>query len=93
MRTPHTTSAFRRDWRRLSKSGRLPDSEHAFRRVVEKLLADEPLPTHNHDHRLRGQRRGERECHVQPDLILIYRKPDEQVLELVRIGSHSQLRL
>lgn len=44
MRRPLTTSAFRRDWRRLAKSGRLADSEPAFRRVVAKLLADEPLP-------------------------------------------------
>ena len=93
MRRSLTTSAFRRDWQRLAKSGRLSDAEPAFRRVVAKLLADEPLPRRNHDHRLRGQRRGERECHVQPDLLLIYRKPDDEVLELVRIGSHSQLRL
>lgn len=93
MRTPHTTSAFRRDWRSLRKSGRLPDSERAFREVVAKLLADEPLPAQYRDHQLRGKRRGERECHVRPDLILIYRKVDKEVLQLVRIGSHSQLGL
>jgi mRNA interferase YafQ len=34
-----------------------------------------------------------RDCHIRPDLVLIYRKPDERSLELVRLGSHSELEL
>jgi addiction module RelE/StbE family toxin len=39
------------------------------------------------DHR----RQDHRECHLKPDLLLIYRKPDNEVLQLVRMGSHSEL--
>jgi mRNA interferase YafQ len=34
-----------------------------------------------------------RDCHIRPDLVLIYRKPDDQTLQLVRLGSHSELGL
>ncbi|MCW5584238.1 MAG: type II toxin-antitoxin system mRNA interferase toxin, RelE/StbE family, partial [Gammaproteobacteria bacterium] len=34
-----------------------------------------------------------RDCHIKPDLVLIYRKPDDDTLELVRLGSHSELGL
>jgi mRNA interferase YafQ len=40
---------------------------------------------------LSGQWSGYRECHVKPDLLLIYRKPDPETLRLARLGSHSDL--
>jgi hypothetical protein len=43
------------------------------------------------DHALSGEWRDFRDCHIRPDLILIYRKPDAENLELVRLGSHSEL--
>jgi mRNA interferase YafQ len=45
------------------------------------------------DHVLAGQLKGYRDCHIRPGLILIYRKPDEGRLELVRLGSHTDLGL
>ena len=47
-------------------------------------MADDPLTGDWADHP---------DCHIKPDLILIYRKPDEDILELVRLGSHSELGL
>jgi mRNA interferase YafQ len=44
--------------------------------VVNLLAADIPLPYRNHDHPLSGEWADHRDCHVKPDLILIYRKPD-----------------
>ena len=38
-----------------------------------------------------GEWADNRDCHIRPDLILIYRKPDADRLELVRLGSHSEL--
>jgi mRNA interferase YafQ len=38
-----------------------------------------------------GDWRDHRECHLKSDLLLIYRKPDTEVLQLVRLGSHSEL--
>jgi mRNA interferase YafQ len=61
--------------------------------VVNLLAADAPLPRRNFDHPLSGEWNDYRDCHLRPDLILIYRKPDDESLELVRIGSHSELGL
>ncbi len=49
------------------------------------------LPRRYFDHQLSGEWNDHRDCHVRPDLILIYRKPDDANLELVRLGSHSEL--
>jgi mRNA interferase YafQ len=57
------------------------------------LVADERLPHRYHDHGLSGDWIDHRDCHLAPDLILIYRKPDPDTLELVRLGSHSELGL
>ncbi len=48
--------------------------------AVSLLAEDKPLPEKNHDHALGGDWRDHRECHLKPDLLLIYRKPDVQVL-------------
>jgi mRNA interferase YafQ len=42
-------------------------------------------------HVLAGEYTGHRECHLKPDLLLIYKKPDETTLRFVRLGSHSEL--
>jgi mRNA interferase YafQ len=59
------------------------------------LAKDEPLPRRNFDHPLGlGCEWSDHcDCHIRPDLILIYRKPDDASLELVRLGSHSELDL
>ena len=59
--------------------------------ILKLLLVDEPLPEKNRDHALSGDWTGYRECHVKPDLLLIYRKPDADTLRLARLGSHSEL--
>jgi mRNA interferase YafQ len=43
------------------------------------------------DHSLTGNGKDHRDCHIKPDLILIYRKPDDELLPLVRLGSHAEL--
>lgn len=59
--------------------------------ILKLLLVDQPLPDKNRDHALSGDWTGYRECHVKPDLLLIYRKPDADTLRLARLGSHSEL--
>jgi len=61
--------------------------------VVSLLAADTPLPRRNFDHPLSGEWNDHRDCHIRPDLVLIYRKPDDDSLELVRLGSHTELAL
>ena len=57
------------------------------------LAADKPLPRRYSDHPLTDEWKDFRDCHIRPDLVLIYRKPDADTLQLVRLGSHSELGL
>lgn len=94
MRTVRTVGRFDRDLRRELKSGVLGKKlNQLLMETVEMLAADRPLPDRYHDHPLSGAWSGCRDCHIRPDLILIYREPDDATLELVRLGSHSELRL
>ena len=91
MREVKYTARFRRDYRR-EKSGRHGKRLDALlMEVVNLLAADTPLPRRNVDHPLSGEWHDFRDCHLRPDLILIYRKPDATSLQLVRLGSHSAL--
>jgi mRNA interferase YafQ len=93
MRIVKYTSRFKRDYRR-EKSGQLGKRlDKLLMEVVDLLAADKALPRRNLDHPLTGEWRDHRDCHIRPDLVLIYRKPDDASLELVRLGSHSELGL
>jgi mRNA interferase YafQ len=93
MRTVKYTRRFKRDYRR-EKSGVLGKKlDTLLMEVVDLLVADKPLPQRNVDHELAGEWKDHRDCHLRPDLVLIYRKPDAESLELVRLGSHSELGL
>ncbi len=60
--------------------------------VTYKLLNDTPLPTKYNDHPLTGDWKEHRDCHIRPDLVLIYKKQDNDLI-LVRLGTHSELGL
>ncbi len=93
MRDVKYTTRFQRDYRR-EKSGRYGKKLDALlMEAVNALAADIPLPRRNFDHPLSGEWNDHRDCHIRPDLVLIYRKPDANNLELVRLGSHGELGL
>ena len=91
MRRIERTNAFRRDYKREQRGQHRRDLEALVSSVVSLLAADESLPDRNHDHALGGDWQDCRECHLRPDLLMIYRKVDAEVLQLVRLGSHSEL--
>ncbi len=93
MRTIRYANRFKRDYKRekAGRHGRTLDADLA--QAIDMLKADTALPRRYFDHPLSGEWKDCRDCHVKPDLILIYRKPDENTLELVRLGSHSELGL
>ncbi len=91
MRKIEQTSQFRRDYRREAKGPNRLVLEKDFRVVLETLVNNQPLSEKHHDHALKGEWKDCRDCHVRPDLLLIYRKPDESRLQLVRLGSHAEL--
>jgi mRNA interferase YafQ len=93
MRTIRPSNRFERDFKRESRGrdGGTLDSDLAI--ALRLLSTDQALPNKFRDHALTGNRKHFRDCHIKPDLILIYRLPDAETLELVRLGSHSELGL
>jgi mRNA interferase YafQ len=81
------TTSFKKDYKKLSNK-----EKDLLKTVVKALAKDEKLDEELKDHKLIGNYLGCRECHIQPDLLLIYRV-DNDILELalVRAGSHSKL--
>jgi len=81
---------FKKDLRRHKRSGRF-DLEN-FHRITNLLANEVVLPPRYCNHPLEGLKGDAWECHVQPDLLLIYKKiEDVSILYLFRLGSHSEL--
>lgn len=81
------TTRFRRDVKRLLKAR---TDLSRLESVIQTLVAQQPLEEGHRDHALVGNWKGYRECHIQPDWLLIYRVVDQE-LQLVRTGSHADL--
>ena len=91
MRDIFRRTQFKIDFKRVSRSGKYKLEDVLG--IIEKLAKDEPLPERHRDHALIGDLKDYRDCHIKPDLVLIYQKSDDNILQLVRIGSHSELNL
>jgi mRNA interferase YafQ len=91
MRRIERTGAFQKDFKREKRGQHRRDIYSLVSDVVSLLAEDKPLSEKNRDHTLSGQWDDNRECHLKPDLLLIYRKPNAEVLQLVRMGSHSEV--
>lgn len=93
MRTIKQTVGFKRDLKREAKGRYRQALQTEFTTLIESLARDFPLADKHYDHALTGNWKDYRDCHIKPDLVLIYRKPDAQTLQLVRLGSHAELGL
>ena len=83
------TTAFKKDYKRAIKRGLKIE---LLEQVVALLSMGEPLPDKNRDHELTSDWVGHRECHIQPDWLLMYEVCDDTLyLYLTRTGSHSDL--
>ncbi|MEO5342818.1 MAG: type II toxin-antitoxin system YafQ family toxin [Gammaproteobacteria bacterium SHHR-1] len=91
MRTIERSSAFKKDWKRVLANPRHKQIESQLVPVLERLVQDLHLEDSLRDHGLVGNWNGYRECHIKPDLLLIYSVQIDGVLRLARIGSHSEL--
>ena len=84
-----TTSKFHKDYKRIKKLGL---DIYLLKEVLDKLCARETLDLKYKDHALSGSYQGFRECHIQPDWLLIYAiSEDEIILVASRTGSHADL--
>lgn len=91
MRTIDPTGRFKRDLKRELKGQYRQVIADELDDLIGLLAADKPLAPRNRDHALTGDWKDHRDCHVKPDLVLIYCKPDDKTLQLVRLGSHAEL--
>lgn len=84
-----TTAKFRKDLKQAKKKGL---NMSLLQKVVDDLAAGKKLDERHHDHALVGEWVSFRECHIQPDWLLIYKiSGDALILTLARIGTHSDL--
>ena len=89
MLTLITTTQFRKDLKRIKKRGL---NLNSLKFVLDTLQKQEPLPLKYKDHALVGNYKGFRECHIDPDWLLIYTVCNEKlILTAGRTGSHSDL--
>ena len=82
------SSQYKKDYKRYRNN---PKKVAALKSVVEMLANDQPLPAEYLPHPLHGQYEGCMECHIQGDFLLIWFDPKSNIIELVRLGSHSEL--
>lgn len=87
MLTPRYTSAFKKDFKRAQKRGW---ETGKLRQVIDLLLNENPLPEIYRDHPLRGNYAGTRDCHIEPDWVLIYAIENDELI-LRRTGTHADL--
>ena len=83
----HLTTRFKRDLKQATKRGK---DIAKIENIIELLQTGQPLPPKNRDHNLSGDWNHHRECHIEPDWILIY-WTDDEYLHLTRTGSHADL--
>lgn len=91
MRTIERSTRFKRDYKREAKGRHGATLDTDLMPVLVALASDEPLDPSYRGHGLAGDWAGYRDCHVKPDLVLIYGKPDAATLRLARLGSHSEV--
>ena len=87
MKQLRLSSPFKKDLKRITRRG----YDRALLDAVVDLLRDgEELPPARRDHALKGEWKGHRECHVEPDWLLVYHATDDELL-LARTGTHADL--
>ena len=87
MPTIKRTSQFKKDAKRIKKRGK---DLNKLKRLIELLLSGRELEPRYHDHILQGEYATIRECHIEPDWLLLYKLTDAELM-LIRTGTHSDL--
>ncbi len=88
MREIAITRQYKKDIERLQKQGK---DLAKLNEVIKKLAIDSPLTLKYRDHGLTGEWKLFRECHIEPDWLLVYQKTNDNILKLIETGSHSEI--
>ena len=88
MKTLQPTTQYRKDLKRFRN---YPPKLLALEVLLTLLQNDQPIPAEYLPHPLHGQYEGCMECHIQGDFLLIWFDSKSNIIELVRLGSHSEL--
>ena len=91
MRFVKETRPYKKDFQREERGKYRYVIREELPTVIEMLASDIPLPTKYRDHMLTGNWAGHGECHIRPDLLLVYIKTTDNILYLVGLGSHSEI--
>ena len=81
------TGQFKRDVKRIVQAGK---NVEKLKEMIEKIASGESLDEKHRNHFLMGNYKGMRECHIEPDWLLIYKRTKDELI-LIRTGSHSEL--
>ena len=82
------SSQFKKDYKKYRNN---PHKVAKLFRILELLKNDQPIPPENRPHLLKGKFAGYMECHIEGDFLLIWFDPNTDIIDLVRLGSHSEL--
>ena len=88
MKSLKTSTQYRKD---LKRDRNKPQKLAALKQVLELLINEQPIPQEYYLHMLQGEYKGCMECHIQGDFLLIWIDEVNDIIELVRLGSHSEL--
>ncbi len=87
MLIPSYTKQFAKDLKRMQKRGK---STEKIKKIIRKLVNEEPLAASYKEHKFIGNFKGRRECLIGPDWLLIYKIIDSEII-FERTGTHSDL--
>lgn len=92
MRTIELSNQFKKDVKKAQKQTSPKRDIEELKKVMKLLAEDKQLSPEKRDHSLSGNFVGHRECHIQPDFLLIYKKDNaSNLIRFERVGSHSEL--
>ena len=88
MKTLFLSSQYKKDYKRYKNN---PKKVKALKDLLKLLRNEQPIPAEYKPHMLIGQYKGCMECHIQGDFLLIWLDETKNLIELVRLGTHSEL--
>lgn len=87
MLKPAYSKQLAKDIKKMQRRGKIQEK---VKNIIKKLINEERLSPHHKDHKLIGNYKGRRECHIEPDWLLIYKISNDEII-FERTGTHSDL--